>query len=153
MYLCIPTSSVKPGQKLPASRLLPELILRNFCKVEETYRSKEDWFIGTINNGERRQLQVPLVFVTPSSRYTAHIYSESDAVMTRTRAGLKLGRWTSTSYSIGRCAPAEAKQPDLRLTRTNGSPSSFRRTTTICKETGAYVLRRGPRSFVQFIQP
>jgi len=39
-------------------------------------RSGRDWFVGTINAVERRQLKIPLTFLEPGKRYTAEIYSD-----------------------------------------------------------------------------
>ena len=39
-------------------------------------RSGAQWFVGTINAGERRTLSIPLAFLAPGKRYTAHIYSD-----------------------------------------------------------------------------
>ena len=39
-------------------------------------RSGDQWFVGTINAVERRTLTLPLAFLTPGRKYTAHIYSD-----------------------------------------------------------------------------
>ena len=52
-------------------------------------QSGDDWFVGTINGAEARQLQVPLSFLTPGRPYTAHFYSDSAAVQTRTHVALE----------------------------------------------------------------
>jgi alpha-glucosidase len=39
-------------------------------------RSGAQWFVGSINAGERRTLSIPLAFLTPGKRYTASIYSD-----------------------------------------------------------------------------
>ena len=39
-------------------------------------RTGNDWFIGSINALERRTLAIPLTFLTPGKKYTAHIYSD-----------------------------------------------------------------------------
>ncbi len=39
-------------------------------------RSGAQWFVGTINAGERRTLSIPLAFLMPGTRYTASIYSD-----------------------------------------------------------------------------
>lgn len=48
-------------------------------------RSGEDWFIGTINGGDPRQLKLPLTFLTPGRSYIAHIYSD----VSRTRVAVE----------------------------------------------------------------
>ncbi|HOR97217.1 MAG TPA: serine hydrolase [Kiritimatiellia bacterium] len=40
-------------------------------------RSGETWFIGSINALERRSLDLPLSFLSPNVRYTAHVYSDA----------------------------------------------------------------------------
>jgi alpha-glucosidase len=47
-------------------------------------RSGEEWFVGTINGSEGRQLKLPLMFLGQNKRYTAHIYSDDGSVSTRT---------------------------------------------------------------------
>jgi len=51
-------------------------------------RSGGDWFVGTINDSKPRTLKVPLAFLGQDQRYTAHIYSDDDAVQTHTHVGL-----------------------------------------------------------------
>jgi alpha-glucosidase len=48
-------------------------------------RSGEDWFIGTINNSEARQLQIPLAFLTEGKKYVAHLYSDGQTATTSTK--------------------------------------------------------------------
>jgi alpha-glucosidase len=52
-------------------------------------RSGDDWFVGTINSSEPRQLPVPLTFLAEGRKYTAHIYSDDDTVTTRTKVGIQ----------------------------------------------------------------
>jgi alpha-glucosidase len=52
-------------------------------------RSGGDWFIGTINGGEKRWLEIPLDFLTPGQSYVAHIYSDDDSASTRTKVGIE----------------------------------------------------------------
>ncbi|MGJ8723915.1 MAG: glycoside hydrolase family 97 N-terminal domain-containing protein [Roseibacillus sp.] len=40
-------------------------------------RKDEQWFIGSMNAGERRQLEIPLTFLKPGVTYTASINSDS----------------------------------------------------------------------------
>ena len=51
-------------------------------------RSGNDWFIGTINDHEPRTVKVPLTFLDPDTRYTAHVYADDVAVQTRTHVGI-----------------------------------------------------------------
>lgn len=48
-------------------------------------RSGRDWFVGFMNAGQPRGVDLPLDFLTPGQRYQAHIYSDDDRVPTRTR--------------------------------------------------------------------
>ena len=41
-------------------------------------RDGQDWFVGTINAVKRRQLNIPLNFLTPGQTYTAFIYKDTD---------------------------------------------------------------------------
>ncbi len=52
-------------------------------------RSGDAWFVGTINNREPRTLRLPLTFLTPGKSYQAHLYSDSDAVATRTHVAVE----------------------------------------------------------------
>ena len=52
-------------------------------------RSGDDWFIGTINGSEKRQLEIPLDFLAPGKSYAAHIYSDDDSATTRTKVGIE----------------------------------------------------------------
>ena len=52
-------------------------------------RSGEDWFIGTINNSQARQLQIPLSFLNSGKSYVAHIYADDPTVQTRTQVGIQ----------------------------------------------------------------
>jgi alpha-glucosidase len=47
-------------------------------------RSGQDWFIGCMNSGQDRTLDIPLDFLAPDKTYTAHIYSDDPGVPTRT---------------------------------------------------------------------
>ena len=40
-------------------------------------RKGNDWFVGTMNGGERRQLDVPLSFLKPGQAYTAWVYRDA----------------------------------------------------------------------------
>ncbi len=48
-------------------------------------QSGEDWFLGTINNSEARQLPIPLAFLTEGKKYVAHLYSDDPTVTTSTK--------------------------------------------------------------------
>ncbi len=64
-------------------------------------RSGDDWFVGTINDGQPRQLAVPLTFLTPGRKYLAHLYSDDDRVPTRTHVRVETRPVTSeTSLDV-----------------------------------------------------
>lgn len=44
-----------------------------------------EWFVGSMNAGEQRTLKVPLDFLEPGKKYTAHIYSDDPSVDTITQ--------------------------------------------------------------------
>jgi alpha-glucosidase len=52
-------------------------------------RSGHEWFLGIINDHGARSLEVPLKFLAPDKLYTAHVYSDDDAVLTHTHVGIK----------------------------------------------------------------
>jgi alpha-glucosidase len=39
-------------------------------------KAGQQWFVGSINAGERRTLKIPLGFLDPSRLYDAHIYAD-----------------------------------------------------------------------------
>ncbi len=53
-------------------------------------RSRDDWFVGTINNSEPRMLQILLAFLTEGKDYLAHVYSDDDSVTTRTHVAIEV---------------------------------------------------------------
>ncbi len=59
-------------------------------------RSSDDWFIGTINNSQPRQLQIPLKFLNEGMDYIAKIYSDDDTIKTRTKVAIKTRHVNST---------------------------------------------------------
>ena len=48
-------------------------------------RQGADWFLGGMNSGQPRTLDVSLDFLEPGRRYTAHLYTDDPNVPTRTR--------------------------------------------------------------------
>lgn len=51
-------------------------------------RKADAWFVGTINAGEPRTLQLPLTFLPPGKSYTAHLYFDDPAATTATKVGI-----------------------------------------------------------------
>jgi alpha-glucosidase len=47
-------------------------------------RSGHEWYVGAMNDGQARTLDLPLDFLDSDRRYTAHIYSDDPTVPTRT---------------------------------------------------------------------
>jgi alpha-glucosidase len=60
-------------------------------------QSGDDWFIGTINGGDARTLQLPLSFLIRGRSYTANIYSDDDSVSSRTHVGIERKTVDSTA--------------------------------------------------------
>ena len=40
-------------------------------------RKGDEWYVGTLNAGARRELKIPLTFLEPNRRYTARIHSDA----------------------------------------------------------------------------
>jgi alpha-glucosidase len=51
-------------------------------------RRGDDWFVGTVNASEARQLRLPLAFLDAGRNYVAHIYSDDDTVATKTHVAV-----------------------------------------------------------------
>jgi alpha-glucosidase len=51
-------------------------------------RSGDEWFVGTITNNEARAVNVPLNFLSEKQKYVAKIYTDNDAVKTKTKVGI-----------------------------------------------------------------
>lgn len=51
-------------------------------------RSGSQWFIGTINSSEPRQLQIPLDFLNKGKKYSASIYADDEAAQTKTKVSV-----------------------------------------------------------------
>ncbi len=69
-------------------------------------RKGEEWFVGTINGSQPRQLKLPLTFLNPGHRYMAHIYSDDDSVSTRTHVGMETRNVDSTGVIERSLRPA-----------------------------------------------
>jgi alpha-glucosidase len=48
-------------------------------------RKGDAWFIGAINANEPRTLKLPLAFLAPGRKFTAHVYADDDSVATATK--------------------------------------------------------------------
>ncbi len=58
-------------------------------------RSDRQWFVGCMNAGEPRRLDVPLSFLEKGKSYTAHIYRDDPQVKTRTHVAIQRQEVTS----------------------------------------------------------
>lgn len=63
-------------------------------------RSGGEWFIGGMNSGEARSLEVPLDFLPPARTHEARIYSDDPAVPTRTHVRIDRRRVTSETVLV-----------------------------------------------------
>jgi alpha-glucosidase len=59
-------------------------------------RKGGEWFVGTVNNSQARTLHLPLDFLEHGRKYVAHLYSDDDAVATRTNVGVDVRNVDST---------------------------------------------------------
>lgn len=48
-------------------------------------RHGNEWFLGTMTNNEGRKISTPLNFLTAGQKYIAHIYTDDDAIQTKTK--------------------------------------------------------------------
>jgi alpha-glucosidase len=58
-------------------------------------RSGDDWFVGCMNGSQARELSIPLDFLDPARRYTAHVYSHDESAPTRTH--VRIERFPATA--------------------------------------------------------
>lgn len=65
-------------------------------------RSGQRWFVGCMNSGEARTLEIPLAFLDPDRRYTAHVYRDDPTVPTRTH--VKIDRLPVSSRDVLKAA-------------------------------------------------
>ena len=52
-------------------------------------RKGAEWFIGCMNSGQARTLDVPLGFLESGRKYTAHLYTDDSTVATRTHVKIE----------------------------------------------------------------
>ena len=60
-------------------------------------RSDENWFVGCMNSGLSRSLDIPLDFLKPDKKYIAFVYSDDDKIETKTRVRIDRKAVESTS--------------------------------------------------------
>jgi len=51
-------------------------------------RSGDEWFVGAITNNDARTVTVPLTFLSEKQKFVAKIYTDNDAVNTRTKVSV-----------------------------------------------------------------
>jgi hypothetical protein len=65
--------------------------------ISTARRKGDDWFMGTITNNDARTLSLTFDFLPKGKKYTATIYSDDDAVQTKTKVGVQKKVITSTT--------------------------------------------------------
>jgi alpha-glucosidase len=85
-------------------------------------RSGQDWFIGTINNSEARELEIPLSFLPRNAQYTARIFADDAEVQTRTKVGIETHAVTAGTTLKARLRPGGGQA--IWITPAAGDPPS-----------------------------
>ena len=52
-------------------------------------RKGDDWFVGTVTNTEKREMKIPLNFLTPGKKYEANIYYDDPDSKVRTKVSIR----------------------------------------------------------------
>lgn len=65
--------------------------------VSTARRKGEDWFIGTITNNDPRMVKLKFDFLPKGKKYTATIYSDDDAIQTKTKVKVEKKMITSAT--------------------------------------------------------
>ena len=60
-------------------------------------RSGKNWFVGSFNAVQSRDVKVSFDFLPNGKKYTAHIYSDDDSANTRTNVGIERREVTAGS--------------------------------------------------------
>jgi alpha-glucosidase len=76
-------------------------------------RRGDAWFLGAMNAGEARTLEVPLSFLEPGKRCTAHLYSDDPGAPTRTK--VRVERIPATSATVLRMSLGERGGQAVRI--------------------------------------
>ncbi|MFC0772950.1 glycoside hydrolase family 97 protein [Terrimonas alba] len=69
-------------------------------------RTGNDWFVGSITNTEKRDLKIPLTFLTPGKKYQASIYYDDPASKVRTKVSSKRINVSSISVLEAKLIPS-----------------------------------------------
>ena len=76
--------------KIPASWDETQVLQGEPGKFITTARRKgNEWFLGTLNNNESKDLKVPLSFLQAGKKYIATIYYDDKTAPTKTKVGMK----------------------------------------------------------------
>ncbi len=76
-------------------------------------RRGDRWFVGCMNSGEARTLEIPLTFLDPDKPYTAHVYRDDAAVPTRTH--VKIDRLAVSSKDVLKAAMSARGGQAIRI--------------------------------------
>ncbi len=76
-------------------------------------RRGDEWFVGGMNAGEARTLDVPLSFLDKGRRWTAHVYSDDPGAPTRTK--VRVERFTVNAGTTLRMSMRERGGQAVRI--------------------------------------
>jgi alpha-glucosidase len=82
-------------------------------------RSGAEWFIGGMNSGEARTLDVPLGFLERGKKYVAHIYSDDPSMPTRTH--VKIERQPVDTSAVLKITMSAQGGQAIRIALANGN--------------------------------
>jgi len=80
-------------------------------------RNGDEWFIGFMNSGQARALEVSLAFLPAGREYTASVYSDDPAIPTRTR--VKIEHFKVTRQAVLKCSAAAQGGQAIHLAPAN----------------------------------
>jgi alpha-glucosidase len=69
-------------------------------------RKGNDWFIGAITNNDGRSIQLNFDFLPKEKKYTATLYSDDDAVQTKTKVGIQKKIISATTILDSKLKPS-----------------------------------------------
>jgi len=76
-------------------------------------RRGAEWYIGVMNSGEARTLDLPLAFLEMGKRYAAHVYSDDPSAATRTK--VKVERFAVSAETTLKAAVTEKGGQAIRI--------------------------------------
>jgi alpha-glucosidase len=76
--------------------------LGEYATIARKDRRSEDWYVGSVTDGNARVLSLPLTFLDPGKRYVAEIYRDGDKADYRTmrRFDMVIEKKTVTSRTV-----------------------------------------------------